>query len=472
MLSRFEDDAALSVSREYATRDAFEDHRLRSGKGAALPGQKKFLLVIPDGAADLHRVDGRSPLAEAAIPYWDWLASNGVCGLMQTLYEDLPRGSIVAQLGLLGWNPYEYSGHGRSVWELLALEDVQLGPDDLVFRANLVRMSDSRLISYNAGFILSEQAAPLVERINRATGTEFSDFELHHNCDFRNSLVVRRAGVKPELFVCAEPHDHEGSKFEIARLIAGRDTASAAVAARINRYLMRVEELLAGEPANMIFPWSASRAFTLPGFRDNAGFEGRAAIVGCMDFLQGIAKVGSIDFFKVGNGRPDTDYAGKGKKVLELLAAGYSFVVCHVNSPDEAAHMHDRKLKVQCLEAIDRHVLGPIVEHFRARPEELGGLAVVPDHYTNLLIGPMRADAHSLHPVPFVIWNGHDRDGVTGFDETAVLHGRYGTRPVNHLELLPILGLVGRNAPLWTRRDRWRCGEILSASGPSPQTPG
>jgi 2,3-bisphosphoglycerate-independent phosphoglycerate mutase len=424
-----------------------------------LSTQKKFLLVIPDGAGDVHRLDRRTPLAEASIPYWDWLAAEGACGLLQTLYEDLPRGSIVAQLGMLGWNPYLYSGHGRAIWELLGLSDVQLGPTDLVFRANLVKMVERRLISYNAGYILTQEARPLVERVNAALSREFQGIELHHNRDFRNSLVMRNAGADPALLVCPEPHDHEGTEFDFARLTGGKDPRSEAVAARLNRYLVRVAEVLAGEPANMLFPWSASRSsLTLPSFHDNTGFEGRSAIVGCMDFLKGIAKMGGIDFFRVGNGRPDTDYAGKGAKVLELLEAGYSFVVCHINSPDEAAHMHDREMKIRCLEAIDRHILGPIVEHFRSRTEELGGLAVAPDHYTNLLLGAVRADAHSLHPVPFVIWNGRDRDQVSRFDEDSVRNGQYGTSPVSHLDLLSILGIMDRGASLQARHERRRLG--------------
>lgn len=415
--------------------------------------QKKFLLVIPDGAADLDQVAGLTPLAKAFIPNWHRLTAEGTCGLMQTLYEDLPRGSIVAQLGMLGWDPYLYAGHGRAIWELLALDqDVRLGRGDLVFRANLVEMAGGRLISYNAGFIVSEVAVALVERINAALGQEFPDIELYHNCDFRNCLVVREADCDPGLFVCPEPHDHEGAELEPSQLIKGRDATSAAVAARINRYLARVSEVLAGEAANMIMPWSASRSFGLPPFREHTGFEGRTAIVGCMDFLQGIAKVGGIDFFKVGNGRPDTDYAGKGAKVLELLEDGCAFVVCHVNSPDEAAHMHDRELKIQCLEAIDRHILGPAMEYFQARPDELGGVMVAPDHYTNLLLGSVRADAHSLHPVPFALWNGRDRDEVTRFDESSVRAGRYGASPVNHLELLKVLGVMQQDGAPKVRR--------------------
>ena len=431
---------------------------------------RKFILVIPDGAGDMDRLAGRTPLAEASIPYWDWLAAEGACGLMQTLYEDLPRGSIVAQLGMLGWDPHLYSGHGRAIWELLALSDVQVDPGDLVFRANLVQMMEHRLISYNAGFILTESAMPLVERINSLLGREFPGIELHHNCDFRNSLVMRDAAVDPAHLVCPEPHDHEGTAFEISRLITGKDPESEAIAARLNQYLVRVAEVLAGKTANMIFPWSASRSLALPAFRDHVGYEGSCAIVGCMDFLKGIAKMGGFDFFNVGNGRPDTDYQGKGAKVLELLDAGYSFVVCHINSPDEAAHMHDREMKIRCLEAIDRHVLGPIVEYFRSGRQELGGLMVAPDHYTNLLLGGVRADAHSLHPVPFVTWNGRDRDEVSRFDEDSVRIGRYGANPINHLDLLSILGVVERAVSRPARREAGQSSEYPGASDWRPKS--
>jgi len=71
--------------------------------------KKKYVLIIPDGAGDVQRQRGLTPMAEAETPWSDWVAAQGVCGLMQTLYPDLPRGSIVAQLGMLGWDPYEFS---------------------------------------------------------------------------------------------------------------------------------------------------------------------------------------------------------------------------------------------------------------------------------------------------------------------------------------------------------------------------
>ena len=88
-----------------------------------------------------------------------------------------------------------------------------------------------------------------------------------------------------------------------------------------------------------------------------------------MDFLKGIARAGGMDFVRLGNGRPDTDYRAKGEKVVELLAAGYELVVCHVNAPDEASHMGDRRMKVESLQAFDEHTLGPALRWFRAHPE-------------------------------------------------------------------------------------------------------
>ena len=138
-----------------------------------LQHQKKYALIIPDGAADVYRSKGRSPLAMAHIPYSDFLAREGVGGLMQTLYPDLPKESIVAQLGMLGWDPHLYYPNGRASCELLALADIYLKEGDLAFRANWVRMEGRVLASYNANYIFSEQSQPLVEKLNNALRTEY-----------------------------------------------------------------------------------------------------------------------------------------------------------------------------------------------------------------------------------------------------------------------------------------------------------
>jgi 2,3-bisphosphoglycerate-independent phosphoglycerate mutase len=408
--------------------------------------ERKYVLIVPDGAGDVQRRHGRTPMAEAETPWSDWVASQGVCGLMQTLYPDLPRGSIVAQLGMLGWDPYQFSCLGRSAWELLALDHIDLSASDLVFRANFVQMEGKRLKSYNAGFIESGAARRLVARIEHEIGRNFQGIELHHSSDFRNSLVVRGAALSPALFDCPEPHESEGTEFDLRRLVAGRDPASRMLANRVNCYLVNAVEVLRGEQANALFAWSPALPLSLAGFHENTGFAGRAAIVGCVDFLQGIARAAGIDFYRTGNGRPHTDYAAKGARTVELLRQGYSFVFCHVNGPDEAAHMRERGLKIYCLEQIDSHIVRPVVEYFDQHPGELGGVMLAPDHFTNLLTDDARrVDSHSLHPVPFALWNGVERDQVSAFHEDEARGGKYGASPIHHLELLSLLGVARRS---------------------------
>lgn len=410
----------------------------------AVQRKKRFVLIIPDGAGDKYRIFGRSPLALARTCCMDFIAREGVTGIMQTLYSHLPKESIVAQLGMLGWDPLKYYPCGRASCELLALEDSYLQDDDLAFRANLVRMEGDILASYNADYILSEQAIPLIRTLNRDLQHEFSDFELYHNSDFRNTLVVRGAGVSPLLLKCLEPHESHGMAFNRESLISAVTEESGEIARRINRYLSRAAYLLRDQAANTILLWSPSRTLRLPSFSEHIGFEGKVGVVGSMDFLHGIAKAGGLEFFKVGNGRPDTDYQGKGEKVVELLKDGYEFITCHINAPDEASHMQDLEMKIKSLEWIDYFIVRPVVEYFQSNLDELGGVMIVPDHYTNNTGGSnhkKRLEGHSAHPVPFALWNGRERDSVRYYSEDEALDGKYAQAAVGHLDLLRLLGV-------------------------------
>lgn len=410
-------------------------------------------MVIPDGAADLARRDGRSPLHLAHTEAADFLARHGVCGRARTLVPDLPRESLVAQLGMLGWDPYEHYPHGRASAEFLAVNGGRLRDGDLAFRANLCLFSDDVLVSYSAEYIESAEAEPLLEKIKRSVIPNFESFEIYHNEDFRNTLVIRDCGIDPRELTGPKPHNSHGERIDLGGLLTGRHPASRELAERINRFLVRVAEVLDGERANALFPWSPSQCFRLPPFAAHSGFAGRAAVVARMDFLHGVARAGGLEFFGLGTGRPATDFAGKGAKVVELLDEGYEFVLCHVNAPDEASHLGDMDLKIETVEQIDRHVLTPVVEYFRRRPDELGGVLVIPDHYTNVDGGSRaqrRMEVHSLHPVPFALWNGVDRDEVAIFSEDAVLEGRFGEHPVDRLELLPLL--LGRHRALGARQ--------------------
>ena len=118
--------------------------------------------------------------------------------------------------------------------------------------------------------------------------------------------------------------------------------------------------------------------------------------------------------------------------------------IANINAPDEAAHMGDLAGKIRSLEMIDKFVIGQIVNYFRFHPEQLGGVMIVPDHYTNLpehVSGQRRAEIHSIHPVPFALWNGRERDSVRTFSEDTVRDGKYASPPISHLDLTTVLGV-------------------------------
>ncbi len=75
----------------------------------------KAIIVVGDGMADrpLRELGGRTPLEAANTPNLDEIARSGVCGIMDILSPGRPPGSEVANLALLGYDPYKcYRGRG------------------------------------------------------------------------------------------------------------------------------------------------------------------------------------------------------------------------------------------------------------------------------------------------------------------------------------------------------------------------
>ena len=68
--------------------------------------------------------------------------------------------------------------------------------------------------------------------------------------------------------------------------------------------------------------------FSAPGARSarrksrDACMTAKAAIVGSMASRVGLAEEGGLTFVRVGNGRPDSDFASKARAVLDLLVTG------------------------------------------------------------------------------------------------------------------------------------------------------
>jgi 2,3-bisphosphoglycerate-independent phosphoglycerate mutase len=92
--------------------------------------------------------------------------------------------------------------------------------------------------------------------------------------------------------------------------------------------------------------------------------------------------------------------------------ADNDLVCVHVEATDEASHEGRADAKVKALEAIDEHVVGPLLQALPAHGE--WRILVSPDHRT-----PLRTRAHAHGTVPFAMaGTGITAKGQTSYDET------------------------------------------------------
>ena len=177
------------------------------------------------------------------------------------------------------------------------------------------------------------------------------------------------------------------------------------------------------DPANSIWPWGGGcrpkmepLTVTYPQIR-------RGAVITAVDLIRGIGHYAGLRVIDVegATGLWDTNFEGKAQAAIEALRTD-DFVYLHVEASDEAGHDGDIDLKLQCIENIDRHLVGPIMEVTRDWEEPVA-IALLPDHPT-----PCEHRTHTAEPVPFCIYYpGIEPDQVQTFDEQAARQGQHVT---------------------------------------------
>ncbi len=352
---------------------------------------RKRVLLVPDGMADEPQaaLGGRTPLEAAETPAMDGLARGGVVGLVHTVPEGMAPGSDVANLAVLGYDVAAVFS-GRSPLEAASM-GVELGPDDVSYRLNLVTLRDGVMKDNAAGHLATEEARPCIEALEAELGG--GSFEFHTGVSFRHLLVWRGGAIVP----CTPPHDIldqpvAGHLPGVAASPGGAVVAGspAATLAELQR---RADEVLARvRPGTSVWFWGEGTAPRMPRFADLYGLTG--AVVGAVDLVRGLGRLAGLDVIDVpgATGDLNTDYAAKARAAITALA-DHDLVWVHVEAPDEAGHMGDLREKVRAIERVDAEVLAPILQ-----AREGPAVMVLPDHLT-----PLRTRTHAAGPVPFVI---------------------------------------------------------------------
>mgnify|MGYP005849283891 CR=1 FL=1 len=377
----------------------------------------KYLIMVGDGMADrpVDELGGRTPLEAAHTPHLDFLAREGALGLVRNIPEDMPCGSDVANMSILGYDPRIYYT-GRSPLEAASI-GVHLAPDEVAFRCNLVTLdftdSGPVMADYSAGHISTEAAAPLIEILDRELGDDCISF--HAGFQYRHLMVWKGGENGMET---TPPHDITGRPIRDYLPKGPGAEKLIELIERSHQILgnlwVSVERWKRGlNMANSIWLWGQGKPLSLPSFYGKFGLYG--AMITAVDLLKGLAIYAGMEVINVpgATGYLDTNYAGKVEAAIDALRRK-DLVYLHVEAPDETGHAGDWRLKIQAIEDFDAKVVGPMLEATKGVRDLR--LIVLPDHPT-----PVSIKTHGREPVPFVIYPrgslpGLDPDGV-GFSE-------------------------------------------------------
>lgn len=384
----------------------------------------KYIILVPDGAADqpVERYGDRTPLEAARIPNMDFLAKNGLSGTALTVPDGMHPGSDVANYSILGYDPREYYT-GRGPLEAVSM-GVDLGPEDVAFRCNLVTVEGGRLLDFSAGHISSGEAEELIGFLQERLGGEDASF--YAGVGYRHLLVL-----KGDIYLedsCFPPHDVVGEKLEEI-LPSGPGSERLISLMRNSRELLKGHDINLGRvgrgesPANMIWPWGQGRTPLLPTIPERFGIRG--SIITAVDLIKGLGLKAGLEVVEVpgATGYHDTDYRAKALYALRGLY-DKDMVYVHVEAPDEAGHEGDWEAKVQALENFDERIVGTMLNEVSRMGDDYCFL-VLPDHPT-----PVEVRTHTSEPVPFALYHVEViPDGGTSFSEKGVLGGSFDRFP-------------------------------------------
>ena len=380
----------------------------------------KYAIILCDGMADrpVEALGWKTPLEAADTPNMDRIAARGRVGRMRTLYDDLPTGSDVANLSILGYDPHRYYT-GRSPIEALGL-GIPLHADDTVFRLNLVTVSNDEpfaektMIDHSADKITTEEAEQLVAALADALGSDVMRF--YPGVSYRHIFVLSHADYHGTL---TPPHDILGQKIA-AYLPAGERSAEfldmmEKSYAILSAHPVNQKRVAAGlRPANCLWLWGSGKKPAYEPFSEKNGLD-RGRMITAVPLLEGLAAGMGLEHPKIygATGDYDTNYAGKAASAIDALKNGYEFVFVHIEAPDECGHDGDAVLKQKSIEQIDHQIIGPVYDALESMGEPYQ-LLITPDHAT-----PVSVRTHTSEMIPFLLCDSRVHTAGSVFTEAA-----------------------------------------------------
>ncbi len=364
----------------------------------------KYIILLGDGMADepLDELEGKTPLMAAATPHFDLLAKTSELGTAVTVPEGYPAGSDVANLSVFGYAPEKYYT-GRAPLEAASM-GLELGPDDVVFRCNLVNILQYQMRGFmhdfSAGHISTADAHEIIAALNRDLKTD--QIEFFPGISYRHLMVIRDCPQALAEVKLMPPHDIIGQEVvdhlpdDFGSPLLQLTTSSQMIIHQLPKFRELLDQ---GEvTANSIWLWGQGKKPRLDSFKSLYGLNG--SVISAVDLIKGIGLLAGMESIEVpgATGYVDTNYENKAAYAVDALKKS-DFVYLHVESPDESSHEGSLEKKLQAITDLDTRLLGPLLkgldENFPAYR-----ILVMPDHPT-----PIRLKTHTSEPVPFMIYD-------------------------------------------------------------------
>ncbi len=364
----------------------------------------KYVILLGDGMADEPQaeLENRTPLAAANTPNFDKLAARAELGTAVTVPQGFPAGSDVANLSVFGYDPAVYYT-GRAPLEAASM-GLKLGPNDVVFRCNLVNILHYQargfMHDFSAGHISSEEAAEIIAALNENLQSE--QIQFFPGISYRHLMVIRDCPEELAQLPLVPPHDIIGQEVvdhlpaDCTSPITQLTNSSQMIIHRLPRFKERLDR---GEvTANSIWLWGQGKMPRLAKFRELYGLKG--AVISAVDLIRGIGILAGMEIVDVpgATGYLDTAYENKAAYALKTLREN-DFVYIHVEAPDEASHEGSLEKKLQAISDLDQRLLGPLLAGLETE-FPCFRLLVLPDHPT-----PIRLKTHTDNPVPYMLYD-------------------------------------------------------------------
>jgi len=379
----------------------------------AVRSPSKIALVVVDGLGGLPHPDtGKTELETAKTPHLDFLARNGISGLIEPLGPGLTPGSGPGHLALFGYDPFRFI-IGRGILEALGI-DFPLQEGDVAARGNFCTVNGAGVIvDRRAGRISDDECVRLCQLLGHIKVDNLQPL-VRPVRGHRFLVVLRGHGLHPDISD-SDPNQVGVKPNQIVALSAEAENTAALVREWVNKAR---DMLVNSYPANMVLLRGFSRHPHFPSM--SQVYKLKPAAIATYPMYRGLAKLLGMDVLDIGK-------QSSIEEEFDVLAkhyADYDFFFLHIKQADAAGEDGNFQEKARVIEEVD----AALPRLIGLQPEVI---VVTGDHSTPALL-----KAHSWHPVPFVLSSRWCRADVTEFSERACARGSLGRLPA--LAVMPL----------------------------------